>query len=160
MTVICGIDPGLTGAIARLDGGAAETFDMPVLPKGKSGHELHLRGLLTLIRDLAPSVVYVERQQPRPGNGACAAFTAGDTFGSIKAILTTLDIPFELVTPQRWKKAMLDGEPKDDVNPKGPSLRVARRLFPLADLGRRKDAGRAEALLIAEYGRRNGGAPC
>ena len=157
---VVGIDPGLTGAVALVsgDGRAVSVDDMPVVTKGKGGHDLDLPALRDLLRDLAPERVYVERQQARPGNGACAAHTAGRIYGAILGILTALELPYELVTPQRWKKAMLDGEPKDDSNPKAPSLRVARRLFPLVDLGRRKDAGRAEALLIAEWGRRAGGA--
>ena len=47
-----------------------------------------------------------------------------------------------------WKRTMgLDSQ-------KAGSLDKARLLFPTADIERKKDHGRAEALLLAEYGRR------
>jgi hypothetical protein len=56
-----------------------------------------------------------------------------------------------MVTPQKWKKDLkLDSD-------KNKSLALARELWPLAPLERKKDNGRAEALLMAEWLRRQDG---
>ena len=63
-------------------------------------------------------------------------------------------IPFELPTPQAWKKDVV--QPKEG---KEASMNAAARLFPDAEIygprGGRKD-GRAEALLIAYWRLRRG----
>jgi crossover junction endodeoxyribonuclease RuvC len=82
-------------------------------------------------------------------------FTMGRGLGTWEGVLAGLGIPYELVTPQRWKKALMDGMGKD----KDASRLQAIRLFPAiaGQLARKKDDGRADALLIAEYGRRTRG---
>jgi hypothetical protein len=52
------------------------------------------------------------------------------------------------VTPQAWKKAMNLTSIKED------SLVAARLAFPQAILKLKKDHGKAEALLLADYARR------
>jgi len=52
------------------------------------------------------------------------------------------------VTPQVWKKSM------NLTSDKNESLAAARIAFPQAVLKLKKDHGKAEALLIAEYARR------
>ena len=53
-----------------------------------------------------------------------------------------------MVTPQAWKKAM------KLTSDKKQSLAMARELWPNAPLNFAKHDGRAEALLMAEYLRR------
>jgi hypothetical protein len=73
-------------------------------------------------------------------------FNYGVGYGAYLGILTALEIPFQEVRPQTWKKAYsLNSE-------KSRSIIVAQQLFPGADIG--KKDGRAEALLLAEYARR------
>jgi hypothetical protein len=56
-----------------------------------------------------------------------------------------------MVTPQVWKKALkLDSD-------KNKSLSMARELWPTAPLKRQKDNGRAEALLMAYWLRKQSG---
>ena len=71
-----------------------------------------------------------------------------------KASLPRLNIPTELVSPQRWKKEMMDGQGKE----KSAARFKAMSLFPqLADqLKLVKHDGRAEALLMAAYAQRKG----
>ena len=80
-------------------------------------------------------------------------FNFGKSAGFIEGVLTALGIPFQLVTPQRWKKEFTLH------NSKQSSIDVCKRLFPDVDLrptGRcRKDSdGMAEALLMAEFAKR------
>ena len=56
--------------------------------------------------------------------------------------------------PQEWQRGIVDRKAGKDT--KAASLATARRLFPDADLGRKKDHGRADALLLAWWARRQG----
>ena len=81
-------------------------------------------------------------------------FHFGENFGMIQGLLIAYGIPFELVTPQKWKKEY--SVTKD----KNTSIEVCRRLFPAADLKasarcRKDHDGMAEAILMAEYARRH-----
>ena len=147
---IFGIDPGLTGGIASWDSetGAVAVWDMPVVAKAMDVHALQriVQGITTGER-----LAMVERQQAMPGQGVSSTFRAGGNYASILVTLTLTDIPFTLVSPARWKRVM--GLSKD----KEASRAMALQLFPsLADqLSRKKDEGRAEALLLVEYARRD-----
>jgi len=158
MSVI-GIDPGLSGAIAILrDDGSAEVYDAPTMwvPKGKGRRREYLLGdVLDTLRLAGITVAAIEAVSTRPGQSAQSSLSIGYGKGIYLMGLTALSIPFEIVTPQRWKGVMLDGVGKDGKD-KVASRLAAQRLFPKADLGSRKDQGRAEALLIAEYRRRQG----
>jgi crossover junction endodeoxyribonuclease RuvC len=69
-------------------------------------------------------------------------------YGVALSIAERFSCPWQLVTPQRWKKDMkLTSDKKE-------SLSMARQLWPTAPLKRLKDNGRAEALLLAEWFRR------
>ena len=72
-------------------------------------------------------------------------------------MLTALGIPYQLTRAKTWGKVMHQGiEHKD---PKARSIEAARRLWPGQSLLRTPrcttpDDGIAEALLLAEFGRR------
>ena len=77
-------------------------------------------------------------------------FSFGRGLGLWEGLIVAMRLRYQLVAPQRWQKTMLDGMSKG----KGASLAVAKRLFPSVELSRVKDHGRADALLLAEFGRR------
>ena len=86
-----------------------------------------------------------------PGQGVASMFNFGMGYGIIQGVVSALGIPYELVTPQSWKKrAGLIGKDKDNART------MAQQLYPDAPLGRKKDIGRADALLIARFGNRIG----
>jgi len=153
--IFIGIDAGLTGAVASISPGGALVFDIPTTKIGTRS-DYNLGGmasmLATLTSGLVDCVVVLEHVQPMPKNGSIAAFSLGSGFGIWRGIIASQGLRLELVRPQVWKKSMLEGRGKD----KGVSLQRARELFPTLcdDLTRVKDHGRAEALLLAEYGRR------
>lgn len=151
-----GIDPGLDGAVAILpDGILIDTPTLTVQGKGKSKkREYAVASMVqTLIgRASSESWCALEKIHAMPGQGVTSMFSMGVGLGLWRGILAALFIGHEEPTPQRWQKVMLDGMGKG----KDASRLRAIQLFPqLADqLSRKKDHGRADALLLAEYARR------
>lgn len=139
MTTILGIDPGAAGAIASVCP-STETWDMPT-----TAHDL-----ADLLRTFDPATtrVYIEKSQAMPGQGVSSMFKYGMHYGHLTGMLALLRIPYIEVSAATWKRVMgLTAEKAD-------SRTMAQKLFPEASLSRKKDHGRAEALLIAEFGRR------
>lgn len=161
MSRICvGIDPGLDGAVCLLyDNGHAELDDTPTLNVGRgkvTKRDYAIPEMVRLLRRLQGDDVAValEAVHSMPGQGVASTFTFGVGFGVWQGILAALGLPYDLVPPQRWKKTMMDGMGQD----KDASRLRALQLFPhmCEELRRKKDNGRAEALLLAEYRRRLG----
>ncbi len=155
MTSFLGIDPGLTGAIGLFRGEQPfDVVDLPVVGKtwGK-GRELDAVGLVNLLRGHgvgAGWLACVEQVHAMPNQGVSSTFSLGDTNGVIRASLAALGAQLVPVRPYDWKKrAGLIGKDKD------ASRGLALKYWPhLAhNLGRKKDDGRAEALLIGYFGR-------
>ena len=152
---IAGIDPGLSGAIAVLDGATVRCVDAPTLAV-KSGKKTRqhfdLQAMTRILREHGPDHVFIESVHSMPAQGVASSFQFGMGFGMWQGILAALGIPYTLITPQRWKKMML----ADMGSEKSAARLRAGQLFPAAaeQFARVKDDGRAEAVLIAEYGRR------
>lgn len=147
-----GIDPGISGAIAIIhDHGGVTFHDMPTVTKlnGK-GNQVDAATLANVLREYAVAdIAYLEQVGAMPGQGVTSMFSFGDSFGVIRGILAAVGIPYCLVRPQKWKKrAGLSGRDKDAARA------VAMNLYPSASSGlsRKKDVGRADALLLAHYG--------
>lgn len=149
MNVFCGIDPGLSGAVAFLgaDGHFLDVVDMPVLPTTTGRRVVDAERLASILRHHQPAFTLIERVGPRPGEGPVGAFGFGHTYGCILATLACLGIPHDVVLPATWKRKA--GIPAG-AN-KGVSITTCKRLLPDAadHLTRIKDDGRAEALLLA-----------
>ena len=94
----------------------------------------------------------LENVHSMPKQGVSSSFCFGEGKGMWEGILGAFDIPFDLVSPQRWKKAIMADQGKE----KSAARFKAAQLFPslTSQLSRVKDDGRAEAILMAEYGRR------
>ena len=140
--MICGIDPGATGAIALLYSSWAEIHDMPMLGKEVNGSEVS-----RIFKEFTPDHIWLE-QVNSFGMGRTSAYNFGQGVGVLKGVFQAMQIPFTLVTPQKWKKSYGLSKEKDH------SRLLVTRMYPsLADqFVRKKDDGRAEALLIAKYG--------
>lgn len=155
---ILAIDPGLTGALACLafDPHTRQlvdppaVLDMPVVSTKvgpKTRNDILEAGLVEAVRQMRPTIAYVERVQPMRGEGAVGAFKFGAGWGLVRGVLAGMQVPTRLVTPQSWKKraGLPTGASKD------MSRQLASRLYP--QLGamflRKKDDGRAEAVILA-----------
>lgn len=173
MPVFMGIDPGNEGAIAvipeDLQSNQVEFHDTPlvIVKSGKKNKKVMnapaARMMLDSIRRTHGDEIYavIEKAIPMPsthgadrgtGMGVSSAFNYGKGVGVWIGLLTGLQIPFEEVHPATWKAALL----RDMGKEKGASIVKATQLYPQSavNLTRIKDHGRADALLMAEYGRR------
>jgi crossover junction endodeoxyribonuclease RuvC len=150
---VLGVDPGAYGALALIvDGKLDSVLDMPILMirRGTSDKaEVDGYTLADTIRQLSPDIAYIEQVGGLPGQSAPAAFNFGRAAGAIEFTAKALGVRVELVPPATWKKALKINNGKDG------SRAAAMRLWPAkADSFKRvKDDGRAEAALIAEFGR-------
>jgi crossover junction endodeoxyribonuclease RuvC len=158
-----GIDPGKDGAVAIIGSAAVTIVDTPTVSTGKGTRQAYdERAMADLIfravDENSGCVFALEAVHSMPGQGVSSMFSMGEGFGLWKGILAAMRVPWMLVTPQRWKGALMDGQAKE----KAASVLVAGRLFPavarelVGPRGRALD-GRADALLIAEYLRRTHG---
>lgn len=155
-TLVVGIDPGLSGALALIGpAGLLAVADMPVVAKGKGAgrvkNEVNPAALAQLLREWVNGhadevLVVVERVSAMPGQGVAGVFSLGDTLGAIRGVVAARGYPVAWVTPHAWKKHY--GLPAD----KELARARAVQLYPEADLTRKKDHGRAESILIARYG--------
>lgn len=165
-----GIDPGLDGAVCVYDPrGPVTFFDTPTLATGKGNkREYDIAAMANILRVCTTYTGYgyevhavhaaIERSQAMSfkvqgrEQGVASSFRTGYGYGIWLGILAALRIPYEAVAPVSWKKKMLFDMPKG----KDSSIIKAKQLFPAAadDLKRKKDHGRAEALLIMEFVRR------
>jgi len=152
--MIISIDPGLGGAVAVLapDGSLVALHDTPVLTLQVSRGTRQCYDIPGMAAVLQPYVgpgvhVVIEESQAMPGQGVRSMFTTGFGYGLWIGLLTALQIPYSPIRPAIWKKTFSLGKDKE------ASRLRAMQLFPQADLRHKKDHGRAEALLLAVYGR-------
>ena len=151
---VIGIDPGLSGAIAVLeDKKVLGIFDMPVMAEGKKNkRQLNSAQLVNVIKsninqDEEISVV-VEQVNAMPGQGVTSMFNFGQSFGVLKGIFSAMQIPMDFISPVKWKKYYnLINTQKDSSRTK------AIEFFPYisSKLSRKKDANKADAILIASF---------
>lgn len=145
MTIILGVDPGLSGALVFLDP-VADTiaaYDMPTTTDTVDAAEV-----ARLIRLYSPSFAVIERVHSMPKQGVASTFSFGQSFGIVRGVVAALNIPIHLITPTVWKRrfGLLSVE-------KDASRTRAIELWPASDAFRRKkDHGRADAALLARYG--------
>ncbi len=152
---IIGIDPGKKGGIALLTQNADIVFniEMPIVNNTIDVKQIHY--LLKYYKTEEERICYIERAQSMPKQGVKSTFNYGCGYGMLLSTILLSEIGFEEVSPQTWKK-------KFALIKKGKegSMLKCLQLFPqtkksdfYTERNRLQD-GKAEALLIAEYGRR------
>ena len=158
MTLVIGVDPGKTGAIARWDSAVRSLtiVDMPLSDKKLCVDELSIC-VMTLISSFKVlPVAYIEKVGGIGTQSASRSFEFGFVTGAVHGVMSANGLILKTVTPQKWKAAMglkrELGESTADFKTRSRILAV--KLCPEgADMFKRaKDDGRAEAFLIAYYG--------
>ena len=147
---IMGIDPGFSGALAVLDSDLKIDFvmDMPILMVGKKREldEAKLSDIFSRWR-LRPMMVGLEKSQTMPNQGIVSTGRYMASYGFLRGICIGNGIPYHLIQPQSWKKAMMPDMGKE----KGASIQKVMQIYPDLELTRVKDHGIADAILIARY---------
>lgn len=156
---IAGIDPGLYGALAAIEGDLVlDAYDIPLIGDAPK-QEIDVNGVIGWLKHYQPDHVFIENVRAMPslpdkdgnrrGMGAASAFKFGFACGQLRACVVGLRIPLTLVEPAVWKRSCaLKGGDKEGAR------QLAIRLYPDArDLMKfKKDHQRAEAILLARWG--------
>lgn len=174
MKVWGGIDPGNTGSLVLIfEDGRIELYDAPasivksgkrektVLVPQEMGNILRAAHLAARREGDDSHVlhVYVEKVASMPKQGVASSFNFGMGYGMWLGVLAALQIPYTLVTPNRWKKEQMAGMGKE----KSAACVRAAQLFPAVSdqLSRPKRGGgiiyldgRGDALLLADLCRK------
>ena len=92
--------------------------------------------------------VVIEQVSAMPGQGVTSMFNFGQSFGILKGICSSMQLPMYFVRPAKWKKYFnLINSQKDASRTK------AIQIFPYfsSQLSRKKDSNKADAILIASF---------
>ena len=156
-----GIDPGKSSFICRITDDIVCFDRIPMI-----GEEIDLRALNACFLAIPkPSYAVIEDVHSVFGSSAKSNFEFGRVVGMLESFLVSSNIPYTKVQPKKWQSQMWIGVPiqtkadgKNDT--KATSLLSAQRIFPNVDLrkserARIADHNKVDALLIAEYCRRN-----
>lgn len=149
MRVIVGIDPGAVSGAWGMINHHGEYHASGFIPHdaGRVKARQFNDDLLKAI-NFEDSMFVIEDVHAMPKQGVSSTFMFGRAVGVIEAVVQLHFQPWFIVRPQRWKADM--GVTAD----KETSLELARSMWPEAPLKRKKDHGVAEALLMAEWLRR------
>ena len=155
-----GADPGLSGAIALYVPARPgllpiiEVFDMPTHEvDGKRQIDLWSLARTTLgwAKGYDVKISMVERVSAMPDQGVTSSFNFGFSAGALQQSIASAGLPMTLISPASWKAilGLRGGRENKDM-----SRQLASRLFPTHThlWARKKDDGRAEAVLLAYYG--------
>ena len=146
--IYLGIDPGKKGGIAVIEEREGGEKKISVYPYTNDTLKFVCSSLT-----VNSSFCVVEKVGAMPKQGVTSTFNFGQSFGYILGVLEAFSVPYQLVTPQTWKKHF--GLNAD----KGKSIETAKRLFPSISLLPTERChvdsdGMAEALLMALYAMR------
>lgn len=94
---------------------------------------------------------YIEKVHSMPRDGVKSAFSFGQSFGFIEAVIYNSKMPYFFIEPHKWKKHFnLINKEKVD------SIKMAQSFYPLEDFKEKKmrvpNHNIAEAFLIARFG--------
>lgn len=138
-----GFDPGADGAFAALTASGKVAH---VLPFKKHTEREIADEIGDVWFDADGGFAYMERVSSSPQMGVRSAFSFGRCYGLLRGCLIAVGVPFEEIAPAKWQRA-LGCRTKGDKN---VTKAKAQQLFP----GMKITHAIADALLIAEYGRR------
>jgi hypothetical protein len=154
--LIIGIDPGISGSICFLDSGKIlDVIEMPIMTDGKknkkqvNGAQIY-NEIYNRInhRDKENIRVVIEQVSAMPGQGVTSMFNFGQSFGIIKGVCSAMQLSMFFVRPAKWKKYfnLINSE-------KDASRSRAIEIFPYfsAQLSKKKDSNKADAILIASF---------
>ena len=154
--LIIGIDPGISGSICFFeDGKIIDVVDMPTMTEGKKNKK-QVNGS-QIYNEISKRIskfenheirVIIEQVSAMPGQGVTSMFNFGQSFGILKGICSSMQLPMYFVRPAKWKKYfnLLNSQ-------KDASRTKAIEIFPYFShrLSKKKDSNKADAILISSF---------
>lgn len=144
--VTIGVDPGKKGGFTVMIDG--------VIHVSKIWNDVDFIVAMRDVSEMGLTIrAAVEKVGAMPHQGVASMFNFGKSCGFIEGVLATLDIPYQLISPQKWKAEF--GLNSD----KQKSIEVCQKLFPDLNLlptarCTKPSDGIAESAMLAEYARR------
>ena len=154
--LIIGIDPGISGSMCFFeDGKILDVVEMPTMTEGKknkkqvNGAQIYNEIIKRIKqKDKKDIRVIIEQVSAMPGQGVTSMFNFGQSFGILKGMCSAMQLPMYFVRPAKWKRYfnLINSE-------KDASRTKAIEIFPYfsSNLAKKKDANKADAILIASY---------
>lgn len=168
-----GIDPGFSGGVVIIDGENISAYKCPKIMKDIPKKNLKRNPILkkkkkkrskkrnkieeiktskdmsdVLIKNCsAEDFVVIEHVHSFGGEGVVSSFTFGTNYGIWLGILSTLNIKYILVEPQKWMDYFGEGRPKEKKERKEFLRDMAQELYPLEKM----PLWKADAVLISVY---------
>ena len=154
--LVIGIDPGISGSICFFkDGKVVDIIEMPNMADGKknkrqvNGAQIY-NEISSRIKNFSKedTKVVIEQVSAMPGQGVTSMFNFGQSFGVLKGVCSAMQLPMYFVRPTKWKKYfnLINSE-------KDASRTKAIEIFPYisSQLSKKKDANKADAILLASF---------
>lgn len=145
--IVLGIDPGARSAafaFIKAHGWGSLTACVGDVPTANG--MVDAAAFARLIRDHGPAVAIIETVGARPLEGRASIFRFGMGTGLLRGVVLGSGVRLVEVTPAKWKRHYRLSADKEQARAR------AINLFPkVENLTHKKDAGRAEALLLANY---------
>ena len=154
--IVLGIDPGISGGWAIIDGNEVACGDLPTYDKTINAYELS-----DIIKAHNIGMAAVERVHLMPGQGISSGGKFMKAYGMCLGVIAAQMIPVKHPTPMKWKRDLALtpapshlSKPQQTTWKKEQARHVASDLYPrFAHMwARKKDHNRAEAVLIATWG--------
>jgi len=159
--LILGIDPGKDGAFVVIDENGTMLY-FKVMPLGPDDQP-HYEGIKEVLMEINKAhyipLAYLERAMPM-AMGAKHAFNYGRGFAALEIALREVGIPYSMLEPSKWTKDIFQGI-DSNLKAKAQASIAVSRLFPeehkkipTSPRSKKMHDGIIDALLMAEYGRR------
>lgn len=155
MKVSIGVDPGRKGAYSVIKDELDGTVSIVSIAWDDESFARDMRQIKNDADSIGWNVcACVESVHSLPHEGVKSAFSFGKSCGYIEGVLRALQIPYQTVIPQKWKKEW------SLTNDKKQSIETCKKLYPslslrASDRCRTDSDGLAEAALIATWGKRH-----
>ena len=154
--LIIAIDPGISGSLCFFEEGKIiDIVEMPNMAVGKknkrqvNGAQIYNEISLRIKNFQKENIkVVIEQVSAMPGQGVTSMFNFGQSFGVLKGICSAMQLPMYFVRPAKWKKYF------NLINTKKDASRTkAIEIFPYisAQLSKKKDSNKADAILLASF---------
>ena len=154
--LIIAIDPGISGSLCFFEEGKIiDIVEMPNMAAGKknkrqvNGAQIYNEISLRIKNFQKENIkVVIEQVSAMPGQGVTSMFNFGQSFGVLKGVCSAMQLPMYFVRPAKWKKYF------NLINSKKDASRTkAIEIFPYisAQLSKKKDSNKADAILLASF---------